>query len=90
MSTNPEPSSLDSPQSSAELRRQITEALLAVERAESELERVAAVRTVRELAEALEFRAIRHARDARTSWSKIGGVYGLTKQGAQQRFGQRS
>lgn len=29
---------------------------------------------------------MRLAREAGLSWTKIGAVYGLTKQGAQQRF----
>lgn len=77
---------LDSP---GELRRKLIEALLAYERAENELDVLAAAREARELADAMEFEAIRSARNARVSWAKVGSVYGLTKQGAQQRFGEK-
>ena len=73
----------------SELRRKLIEALLAYERAGTELDELAAARQARELADAMEFAAIRNARDARVSWAKIGSVYGLTKQGAQQRFGEK-
>lgn len=43
-------------------------------------------RTVRESAESLELELVRAARARKISWSRIGAVYGLTKQGAQQRF----
>lgn len=46
-------------------------------------------RRARERAEAQEVEALRRARDAGTSWAKIGALYGLTKQGAQQRFKAR-
>lgn len=76
----------DSP---SELRRKLIEALLSYERSNSEVEALLAAREARELAEALEYGVIRQARDARVSWSKIGAVYGLTKQGAQQRFSEK-
>ena len=41
---------------------------------------------LREEAERLERRAVEGVRAAGTSWSTIGALYGLTKQGAQQRF----
>lgn len=71
------------------LRHAITEALLALERGDGPLPRLAAAREVRRLAEELELRAIADARAERASWAKIGTIYGLTKQGAQQRFGDR-
>lgn len=40
----------------------------------------------RESAEATERAAVVSAREAGVSWSRIGELYGLTKQGAQQRF----
>ncbi|SEO61672.1 hypothetical protein SAMN05660991_01017 [Trujillonella endophytica] len=43
---------------------------------------------LREEAERLEQKAVEGVRAAGTSWSKIGALYGLTKQGAQQRFRQ--
>lgn len=45
-----------------------------------------AVRRLRESADALERHLVREARAAGVSWSRIGALYGLTKQGAQQRF----
>lgn len=44
------------------------------------------VRVLREAAESLELELVRNARARKVSWSRIGAVYGLTKQGAQQRF----
>lgn len=50
------------------------------------LDALEAARRIRVSAEALELDAVRSARQAGISWSKIGAKYGLTKQGAQQRF----
>lgn len=50
------------------------------------LEVLAAALRAREAAETSELDAVRAARDAGASWTDIGDVYGLTKQGAQQRF----
>ena len=50
------------------------------------LERLDAVRIARERLEALEADAVRDARAAGVTWKAIGGLYGLSKQGAQQRF----
>lgn len=55
----------------------------------SKTEAIAALdsaREARELAEAAERDAVVAARDAGASWARIGELYGLTKQGAQQRF----
>lgn len=40
----------------------------------------------RERFEALEEAAVREARAAGVTWKEIGALYGLSKQGAQQRF----
>jgi hypothetical protein len=45
-----------------------------------------AARALREAADDLEAAAIRAARKSGATWSAIGALYGLTKQGAQQRF----
>lgn len=45
-----------------------------------------AARVERESADAAERAAVLAAREAGVSWSRIGELYGLTKQGAQQRF----
>jgi hypothetical protein len=50
------------------------------------LRRLDAVRTARERMEALEAAAVRDARTAGATWKAIGALYGLSKQGAQQRF----
>lgn len=50
------------------------------------LVRVDVVRQARERLEALEVGAIRDARTAGATWKAIGALYGLSKQGAQQRF----
>lgn len=65
----------------------LQQALADLAAADSALARLAAVRSIRAQAEQLEQSEVRAARDQGTSWSKIGSVYGLTKQGAQQRFG---
>ena len=41
---------------------------------------------IREAAEELEACAIHEARDQGVTWRDIGACYGLSKQGAQQRF----
>lgn len=48
--------------------------------------RLDAVRRSRETLEALEARAVTDARHAGVTWKQIGALYGLSKQGAQQRF----
>ena len=68
------------------LTDRIQRALRAHQTAEDPLAALDAARVLREEAERLERRAVEGVRAAGTSWSKIGGLYGLTKQGAQQRF----
>lgn len=46
-----------------------------------------AARRLREAAEDVEFARVEEARQAGTTWTRIGELYGTTKQGAQQRFG---
>ena len=50
------------------------------------LDRLDAARVLSEAADELEQDAIRAARKAGATWTAIGALYGLTKQGAQQRF----
>lgn len=64
----------------------IERALRAHQTAADPLAALDAARALREEAEQLERRSIDAARSAGTSWSSIGALYGLTKQGAQQRF----
>jgi|GEM_PF-1265549 len=64
----------------------IRDALRALEAAKAPLDALDAARRLREAGEALERDAVQAARREGVSWSKIGSLYGLTKQGAQQRF----
>jgi hypothetical protein len=48
--------------------------------------RLDAIRGAREALEVLEADAVRDARHAGVTWKAIGALYGLSKQGAQQRF----
>ena len=49
-------------------------------------ERLAAARQLRAAADRLERESVEAARAAGLTWAEIGELYGLTKQGAQQRF----
>lgn len=49
-------------------------------------DRLTAARLLRESADKLEAANVEAARDSGLTWSEIGVLYGLTKQGAQQRF----
>ena len=69
-----------------DLRARIKAESDAYRAAREPLERVDAARRLREAADQLEADAIETARDAGTTWAEIGELYGLTKQGAQQRF----
>lgn len=51
------------------------------------LDRLDAVRRLRERAESVEVESVAQARAEGWSWTKIGALYGMSKQGAQQRFG---
>ena len=66
--------------------KRIVKALEALEAASTPRARVDAARKIREAAEALELANVEGARDAGLTWADIGTRYGLTKQGAQQRF----
>jgi hypothetical protein len=68
------------------LLRRITAALGALEIADGPMSRLDAARRLREAAEDLEATQIEAARKAGATWNEIGACYGLTKQGAQQRF----
>ncbi len=48
--------------------------------------RLDAVRVAREALERLEANTVADARKKGVTWAAIGALYGLTKQGAQQRF----
>ena len=66
--------------------RRITAALGALDVAAGPMCRLDAARRLREAAEELEAAQVEAARKAGATWNEIGACYGLTKQGAQQRF----
>jgi hypothetical protein len=61
-------------------------ALSALDAADGPISRLEAARRLREAAEDLEAAQVEAARKAGATWNEIGACYGLTKQGAQQRF----
>jgi hypothetical protein len=67
--------------------KHVQKALDALATAGSPLEALAAARDLRRAAEEVERRRAADAREAGASWSKIGALYGTTKQNVQQRFG---
>lgn len=67
-------------------RATVGEALTALLAEENPEEALRLARALREAAESLELELVRNARVRKVSWSRIGAIYGLTKQGAQQRF----
>jgi hypothetical protein len=71
---------------SGRIGARISAALAAHAAADDPLAQLDAARSVREAADELEAAAIRAARKSGATWSAIGALYGLTKQGAQQRF----
>jgi hypothetical protein len=66
--------------------KRILAALGALDAADGPVSRLEAARHLREAAEELEAAQVEAARKAGATWSEIGACYGLTKQGAQQRF----
>src|ERR1700747_2478971 len=66
--------------------KRILAALGAFDVADSPISRLDAARRLREAAEELEAAQVEAARKAGATWIEIGACYGLTKQGAQQRF----
>ncbi len=67
-------------------QQRLQKALDAFAQAEEPLARLDAVRQLRERAEAVEAELVAAARESGCSWTKIGALYGMSKQGAQQRF----
>jgi hypothetical protein len=68
--------------------KRVQKALDALAEAQTPLEALAAARELRHAAEEVERDRAAAAREAGVSWTKIGVVYGTTKQNAQQRFGR--
>jgi hypothetical protein len=66
--------------------KRILAALGALDVADGPISRLEAARRLREAAEELEAAQVEAARKAGATWIEIGACYGLTKQGAQQRF----
>ena len=66
--------------------KRISAALGAFDAADGPMSRLEAARRLREAAEELEAAQVEAARKAGATWIEIGACYGLTKQGAQQRF----
>jgi hypothetical protein len=66
--------------------KRISAALGALDAADGPMSRLEAARRLREAAEELEAAQVEAARQAGATWIEIGACYGLTKQGAQQRF----
>jgi hypothetical protein len=66
--------------------KRILAALAALDAADGPISRLEAARRLREAAEELEAAQVEAARKAGATWIEIGASYGLTKQGAQQRF----
>jgi molybdenum cofactor biosynthesis enzyme len=66
--------------------KRILTALGALDAADGPISRLDAARRLREAAEELEAAQVEAARKAGATWNQIGACYGLTKQGAQQRF----
>lgn len=66
--------------------KRILAALGAIDVADGPMSRLEAARRLREAAEDLEAAQVEAARKAGATWIEIGACYGLTKQGAQQRF----
>ena len=66
--------------------RRIAAALGDLDAADGQMSRLDAARRLREAAEELEAAEIEAARRTGATWKEIGACYGLTKQGAQQRF----
>jgi hypothetical protein len=66
--------------------KRILAALSAFDVADRPMTRLDAARRLREAAEELEAAQVEAARKAGATWLEIGALYGLTKQGAQQRF----
>ena len=67
--------------------RRITAALDDLDVADSAVSRLDAARRLREAADELEAVEVQTARESGATWREIAACYGLTKQGAQQRFG---
>jgi DNA-binding FadR family transcriptional regulator len=66
--------------------KRIAASLEALRKAKGSSAQLAAARKTREAADKLEAACVEAARDDGLTWAEIGKIYGLSKQGAQQRF----
>jgi len=66
--------------------KHVRHALAAVESAPTALEALDAIRRLTEAVEALEIETVASARRQGGTWTRIGAVYGTSKQAAQRRF----
>jgi hypothetical protein len=66
--------------------RRVRQMLDTLQDAEDPVARLTAARALREAADELELSCVAAARRDGVTWTEIGRCYGLTKQGAQQRF----
>jgi hypothetical protein len=69
--------------------KRLDRALAALREIPDPLRRLDAVRRSREALDDLEAATVADARAAGVTWIDIGALYGLSKQGAQQRFRRR-
>jgi hypothetical protein len=67
--------------------KRVQQALDALLAPQEPLAALDAARRLREAAEELEATKVEEVRATGVTWTKIGALYGMTKQGAQQRFG---
>lgn len=70
----------------ADPTKRVNRAVQALQAVPDPLARLDTVRWARQQLEELEAGTVRAARESGATWKQIGAVYGLTKQGAQQRF----
>jgi hypothetical protein len=66
--------------------KRVKRAVTALQAVKDPLDRLEAVRWARGEIEAIEVESVAAAREAGATWSDIGSLYGVTRQGAQQRF----
>lgn len=70
-------------------RKRLARAVETLEAIADPIDRLDAVRAAREELERRERDAVAACRDAGHTWTDIGARYGLSRQGAQQRFRRR-
>ena len=66
--------------------RRLARTITALREVRDPLDRLDAIRLARQQLEELEAETVQASRADGRTWTEIGQLYGLTKQGAQQRF----